>query len=75
MAKEITIGNTTITVVAKYERNQFLTEEDKEMDKRAKGAVKAALSKAKVCNIPIAKYDDKNEQAYLEYPDGRRVNV
>lgn len=52
---------------------QNLTESEREMDRRATCAIKAAVTKAKVCNRPIAKYDDEKKKAYMEYADGRRV--
>ena len=48
---------------------------DKEMDKRAQEAVKAAIHKAKIMKKPIARWDNKKQIAYLEYPDGRREEV
>lgn len=50
-----------------------LPEQDREMDRRATCAIKAAVTKAKVCNRPIAKYDAEKKMAYIEYADGRRV--
>lgn len=55
-----------------YKSNRARTDSDKEMDKRAKSAVKAAVKKAKICNYPIASYDKNNNKPYIEYPDGRR---
>jgi len=54
---------------------QYITDSDIEMDKRAKQAVKAAVSKAEICNKPVAKYDKIHKKAYLAYPDGRREYV
>lgn len=52
-----------------------LTENDREMDVRARAAVNAAIAKAKVCKKPIARYDVKTRKAYLEYPNGEREYV
>ena len=52
-----------------------MTDLEKDMDYRAKQAVKAAVSKAEVCKKPVAKYDVATKTAYLQYPDGSRVNV
>lgn len=49
-----------------------LTQNDREMDIRAEAAVKAAITKAKVCKKPIARYDVKAQKAYLEYPNGEK---
>lgn len=52
-----------------------LTENEREMDMRAREAVEAAIKKAKVCKKPIARYDAKTRRAYLEYPNGEKVYV
>ena len=48
---------------------------DKDMDIRAKEAVKAALEKAKVCKKPIARYDIETKRAYIEDAEGNRRYV
>lgn len=53
-----------------YGDDPFLTESDKEMDRRASEAIKAAINKAIVCKKPIAKYDKERKKAYLEFPGG-----
>lgn len=52
-----------------------LSQEDKDMDIRAKEAVKAALEKAKVCKKPIARYDIATKRAYIEDAEGNRRYV
>ncbi|HJB19475.1 MAG TPA: hypothetical protein H9782_09510 [Candidatus Bariatricus faecipullorum] len=52
-----------------------LTDRDREMDKRATRAVKAAVEKAKVCRKPVAGYDIERKKAYIEYADGKRQYV
>ena len=64
-----------IKVVNPAEREQYISDNDMEMDLRASAAVKAALNKAEICKKPIAKYDKEKKKAYVEYPSGRRVNV
>ena len=59
-------------MIKRSEIEKNLTDSDKEMDYRATKAVEAAISKAKVCKKPIARYDIATGSAYLEYPDGRR---
>lgn len=49
-----------------------ITPNEREMDIRAKEAVKAAINKAIVCKKPIAKYDKVRRKSYIEYPDGRK---
>ena len=64
-----------IKVVNPAEREQYISDNDMEMDLRASAAVKAALNKAEICKKPIAKYDKEKKKAYVEYPSGRRVIV
>ena len=64
----------TINVVT-GDPDESLTENEKEMDYRARKAVEFALEKAKVCKKPIARYDAETRRAYLEYPNGEREYV
>lgn len=50
-----------------------MTENDKEMDYRARKAVEMAIEKARICKKPIARYDAETKRAYLEYPNGERI--
>lgn len=75
MVKEIKGTNFSIKVVPESNRENYTTDLEKDMDYRAKQAVKAAVSKAEVCKKPVAKYDVATKTAYLQYPDGSRVNV
>ena len=75
MVKEIKGANYSIKVVPEADRENYTTDLEKDMDFRAKQAVKAAVSKAEVCKKPVAKYDIATKTAYLQYPDGSRVNV
>ena len=75
MTREINDNNRSIKIVHSSERNRFISENDAEMDARAIRAVKAALDKAEFCKKPIAKFDVETRTAYVEYPDGRKVNV
>lgn len=61
-------NNIEIEVLGPTEK---VSSNDREMDRRATCAIKAAVTKAKVCNKPIAKYDSVKKLAYLEYADGR----
>lgn len=70
--KEKKVGNRTILVVRKSEAQDVLTENEREMDYRAQKAVEAAINKAKVCNKPIARYDRKTKETYMEL-NGERV--
>ena len=77
--KVLVINNTAVKVevVSKHspKRNQYLSENDKEMDRRASAAVDLAIKKAKNCGAPIGRYDKQLKKAYLEYADGRREYV
>ena len=64
-----------VKVVSSSNKRKFISDSDAEMDARAVEAVRAAVSKAEVCKKPIAKYDVVTKKAYVEYPDGRRVDV
>lgn len=75
MTRIVRENNKSIKIVHGSEREKFISENDAEMDKRAVQAVKAALSKAEFCKKPIAKYDVQTKTAYIEYPDGKKVNV
>lgn len=48
---------------------------DEELTERFKASIKIDQEICKIKGLPIAKYDDETECAYLEYPDGRRVYV
>lgn len=65
----------TVKIVPHSKERSFISKSDAEMDARAKHAVKTAVDKAKFCGKPVAKYDVKEKKAYLQYPDGRRVDV
>ena len=74
--KKIKVGKFTARVIdADNPSSVDVTPEDKELDLRAIAAVKAAIKRAKVCKNPIAKYDTRKMQAYIEYPDGRKEYV
>lgn len=75
MTRVINDNNRCIKIVHSSERNIFISENDAEMDARAIQAVKAAVHKAEFCKKPIAKFDAETRTAYVEYPDGRKVNV
>ena len=75
ITKTVIEHNRSVRIVDSSDRRSFKTENDAEMDTRAVQAVKAAISKAKICKNPVAKYDPKTKTANIEYPDGRTVNV
>jgi len=64
-----------VKVIDNTEKQETLSQEDKDMDIRAKEAVKAALEKAKVCKKPIARYDIETKRAYIEDAEGNRRYV
>lgn len=76
------IGDMKVTVVPaddplirKAAEEQILSDHDKQMDRRAKAAVRSVLERARVCGNAVAKYDKETKTAYLEYPDGTREDV
>lgn len=69
------VGKHMVTIVAPTEQDAYISENDKTMDKRAIGAVRSAVEKAKICNKPIAKYDVLTKMAYVEYSNGEKKYV
>ena len=76
------IGDMNVTVIPfenplirKAAEEQILSDHDKQMDIRAKAAVRSVLERAHVCGNAVAKYDKETKTAYLEYPDGTREDV
>lgn len=55
-----------------FAKSGVISDNDAEMDYRAKAAVNAAVKKAKICNKPIAVYDINSKKVYMEYADGSR---
>lgn len=70
LMKEIIKGNEQIKVVTYEEKNEYLTDSDKEMDARARQAVKTAIEKAEFCKKPVTRYDVDTHKSYIEYPNG-----
>ena len=68
-------GEKYIIKVVTGDPSDTLTENDKEMDYRARKAVEMVIEKAKICKKPIARYDAETKHAYLEYPNGEREYV
>ena len=75
MSKVININGMAVKVIDNTGKQETLSQEDKDMDIRAKEAVKAALEKAKVCKKPIARYDIETKRAYIEDAEGNRRYV
>ncbi len=55
------------------EHSKYISRNDEEMDARAVEAVRAAVSKAKFCRKPIARYDTQARRVYVEYADRTEV--
>lgn len=72
MSEIIKKGDLTIRVIMPDEVDEYLTEEDIDMDRRVRQGVKAAIERTKACKKPIARYDPVKKKAYMEYPDGTR---
>lgn len=76
MSKVIKIeGKRSVTVVSADSSNDFISKNDAEMDKRAKAAVRSAISRAETCRKPVARYDRKSGKAYIETADGAKKYV
>lgn len=71
----IEVGALKVRVITPDELKDEISSEDREMDKRATAAVKAAIHKAKVCNKPVAKYDSRKKKAYIVQADGVKKYV
>lgn len=72
---EVTVVPAGDPLIRKAAEEQILSDHDKQMDRRAKAAVRSVLERARVCGNAVAKYDKKTKTAYLEYPDGTRKDV
>lgn len=48
---------------------------DDEMMRRMRGLVRLAIAKQQLLGLPIARFDSKTREVYIEYPDGRREYV
>lgn len=46
---------------------------DEEMTWRFQMAIRLAELEKQIKKVPVARYDEETDRAYLEYPDGRRV--
>lgn len=75
MSKFLNINGMSVKIIDNSEKQATLSQEDKDMDIRAREAVKAALEKAKICRKPIARYDIEAKRAYIEDADGNRRYV
>lgn len=79
--KDIQINDMKIKVVkrntsiVKMLENGVISEQDAEMDRRAREAVAIAKRQAKVCKKPIAMYDKESKKPYLLNPSGERVSI
>lgn len=74
MSKTVKLsGNRVVTIMSSS--SITVSQNEVEMDNRAREAVKSAIHKAKTCKKPIARYDRVSKKAYIETEDGRRVYV
>lgn len=48
---------------------------DEELTQRFKESIRIDDEIRRIKGLPVARYDDEKQQAYLEYPDGRRKYV
>lgn len=79
--KELKVNNMTIKVAKKrispktFLEAGIISENDMEMDQRARTAVNMEIKKAKVCKKPIAVYDKKTKKSYLVDFEGKRIEI
>ena len=45
---------------------------DEELTERFKASIRIDREICRIKGLPIARYDNKRNEAYLEHPDGRR---
>ncbi len=62
-----------IFLLEKNELDSMCGISDEELTKRFEESIRIDMEICKIKGLPIARYDDKNKRAYLEYPDGKRV--
>ena len=65
----------TVTIIVSNKPTDGISENDAEMDIRAKEAVRSAINKAVICKKPVAKYDRVTKKAYIETADEGRKYV
>ena len=74
MSKTVKLSdNRSVTIVSAS--STPISQNEAEMDNRAREAVKSAIHKAKTCRKPVARYDRVSQKAYIETEDGRSVYV
>lgn len=74
MSKTVKLSdNRSVTIVSAS--GTAISQNEAEMDNRAREAVKSAIHKAKTCKKPIARYDRVKQRAYIETEDGGRIYV
>ena len=64
-----------VTIVSADNAKSNITQNDAEMDMRAREAVKSAIKRAETCKKPVARYDRVNQKAYIENADGEKIYV
>lgn len=60
------IDGRKVQVIPSSEQEPVITKSDIEMDKRITHAVMAAIDRVKVCQRPIARYDEETKRVYVE---------
>ena len=48
---------------------------DEELTRLFKESIRLDDEERRIKGLPVARYDDETQKAYLEYPDGRREYV
>lgn len=76
MSKTVQINEKyLVTIVSADNAESNISQNDAEMDMRAREAVKSAINRAKTCKKPVARYDRIKQKAYIETADGEKIYV
>ena len=76
MSKTVQINEKyLVTIVSADNAESTISQNDAEMDMRAREAVKSAINRAKTCKKPVARYDRIKQKAYIETADGEKIYV
>ena len=64
-----------VTMTVTNELDSMCGISDEELTRRFKESIRIDDEVRKIKGLPVARYDDETQRAYLEYPDGRREYV
>ena len=64
-----------VTMTVTNELDSMCGISDEELTRRFKESIRIDDEVRRIKGLPVARYDDETQRAYLEYPDGRREYV